>query len=42
VLGTKHSKDGAIPFAPFIYAGAMTAFLWGSEWIGWYVRLLAW
>lgn len=33
-------KDRPMPFGPFICAGAILCYLWGNDWIQWYLNLL--
>jgi prepilin signal peptidase PulO-like enzyme (type II secretory pathway) len=36
----KKTMKSAVPFAPFLVAGATMAFFWGSAFFGWYFHLL--
>ena len=40
LLAAHRTRDGAVPFVPFIYAGVMTSFLYGEAGMAWYMRLL--
>lgn len=40
VVLTKRSKEAYLPLVPFLFIGVTVSFLYGKEWITWYLSLL--
>jgi leader peptidase (prepilin peptidase) / N-methyltransferase len=40
ILAGRYRRDQPMPFGPFIAIGAILTYLWGNDWLEWYMNML--